>query len=58
MMSTNIILVSDELESYKVNEMIKELKTVDGVTSVVGLEDILGVRIPQSFLPSSLLDKI
>lgn len=58
MMSTNIILVSDELESYKVNEMIDELKEIDGVTSVIGLEDILGSRIPQSFIPSSLLEKI
>lgn len=58
MMSTNIILVSDHLESYKVNEMIQELKNVDGVTSVVGLEDIMGSRIPQSFLPSNLLGKI
>lgn len=58
MMSTNIILVSDTLESYKVTEMIKELKQVEGVTSVVGLEDILGSRIPQSFLPQDLIEKV
>lgn len=58
MMSTNIILVNDDLDAYKVNEMIKELKGVDGVTSVVGLEDILGARIPESFIPEDLLSKI
>ena len=58
MMSTNIILISDELEVYKVNQMIDELKRVDGVTSVVGLEDILGARIPQNFIPDDLLEKI
>ena len=58
MMSTNIILVNEDLDAYKVNEMIKELKGVDGVTSVVGLEDILGVRIPESFIPEDLLSKI
>ena len=58
MNSTNIILVSDKLEGYKVEEMIDELKEVKGVTSVVGLEDIVGSRIPQSFIPSELLEKI
>ena len=58
MMSTNIILVRDDLEAYKVDAMIDELKGVDGVTSVVGLEDLLGPRIPQSFIPSDLLEKI
>ena len=58
MMSTNIILVRDDLEGYKVNQMINELKKIDGVTSVVGLEDILGVRIPQNFIPQDLLEKI
>ena len=38
MMSTNIILVKDDLEGYKINQMIEELKNIDGVTSVVGLE--------------------
>lgn len=58
MMSTNIILVKEELDAYKVNEMIKELKGVDGVTSVIGFEDILGARIPESFIPDELLSKI
>lgn len=58
MMSTNIILVRDDLEDYKVAQMIDELKEVNGVTSVVGLEDILGVRIPQRFIPQHLLEKI
>ncbi|WP_303188520.1 RND family transporter [uncultured Clostridium sp.] len=58
MMSTNIILVRDDLEGYKINQMIEELKNIDGVTSVVGLEDILGARIPESFIPKELLKKI
>ena len=58
MMSTNIILVRDDLEGYKINQMIEELKNIDGVTSVVGLEDILGARIPERFIPKELLKKI
>ena len=58
MMSSNIILVDEDLDGYKVNQMIKELKSVDGVTSVIGLEDILGPRIPESFIPEELLNQI
>lgn len=58
MMSTNIILVKDSLEPYKVTNMIKELKNIDGVTSVVGLEEFVGERIPQNFIPNNLLESI
>lgn len=58
MMSTNIILINEDLPSYKVNEMIKELEEVKGVTSVIGLEKIVGARIPESFIPEEFLKKI
>lgn len=58
MMSTNIILINENLPSYKINEMIKELEEVKGVTSVIGLEKIVGVRVPESFIPEELLKKI
>ncbi len=58
MMSTNIILINEDLPSYKVNEMIKELEEVKGVTSVIGLEKIVGARIPESFIPDEFLKKI
>lgn len=58
MMSTNIILINEDLPSYKVNEMIKELEEVKGVTSVIGLEKIVGERVPESFIPEEFLKKI
>ena len=58
MVSTNIILVSDDLDRYKVKEMVKELNNVDGVTMAVALESVLGSRIPENFLPNELLEQV
>ena len=58
MVSTNIILVRDDLDRYKVKEMVKELNNVDGVTMAAALESILGSRIPENFLPNELLEQV
>ena len=58
MVSTNIILVSDDLDRYKVKEMVKELNNVDGVTMAAALESVLGSRIPENFLPNELLEQV
>lgn len=58
MVSTNIILVRDDLDRYKVKEMVKELNNVDGVTMASALESVLGSRIPENFLPNELLEQV
>ena len=58
MVSTNIILVSDDLDRYKVKEMVKELNNIDGVTMAASLESVLGSRIPENFLPNELLEQV
>lgn len=58
MVSTNIILVRDDLDRYKVKEMVKELNNVDGVTMATALESVLGSRIPENFLPNELLEQV
>ena len=58
MVSTNIILVRDDLDRYKVKEMVKELNNVDGVTMAAALESVLGSRIPENFLPNELLEQV
>lgn len=58
MVSTNIILVRDDLDRYKVKEMVKELNNVDGVTMAAALESALGSRIPENFLPNELLEQV
>lgn len=58
MTSTNMILIKDTLDNYKVKEMTGELEQVDGVSSVIALEKILGPRVPESFVPKDLLEKV
>jgi len=58
MTSTNMILIKDSLDNYKVKDMADELEQVDGVSSVIALEKILGPRVPESFVPKDLLEKI
>ncbi len=58
MTSTNMILIKDSIDNYKVKDMADELEQVEGVSSVIALEKILGPRVPESFVPKDLLDKI
>lgn len=58
MVSTNIILVRDDLDRHKVKEMVKELNNVDGVTMAAALESVLGSRVPENFLPNELLEQV
>lgn len=58
MTSTNMILIKDSLDNYKVKAMADELEQVEGVSSVIALEKILGPRVPESFVPKDLLEKI
>ncbi len=58
MTSTNMILIKDTLDNYKVKAMADELEQVEGVSSVIALEKILGPRVPESFVPKDLLEKI
>ena len=58
MVSTNVILVRDDLDRYKVKEMVKELNNVDGVTMAAALESVLGSRVPENFLPNELLEQV
>ncbi|OXX82722.1 antibiotic ABC transporter permease [Paraclostridium benzoelyticum] len=58
MNSTNIILVKDSLDSYKVEQMIKEIENLDGINSVVALEKIIGPAIVEDILPSDLISSV
>ena len=54
MNATHMVLISSDLKSNKVNEMLKELEKVDGVQWALGLESVIGPNIPQSMLPESI----
>jgi len=56
MNSTHMILVPDTMESKKVAELSEELKQIDGVKSVLGVDAIVGSEIPRELIPQKVLD--
>ncbi len=52
--STHMVLVSADLSPKSVRSMIEEMEQVDGVKYVLGLESVLGSRVPEEILPDSI----
>lgn len=52
--STHMVLVDSQLPSKSVRSMIDEMEDVDGVKYVLGLESVLGSRVPEEILPDSI----
>lgn len=53
--STNIVLIDSKTSAKDVSQMIDDLKKVDGVGNVLGLEGVLDSTIPESFIPKDLI---
>lgn len=52
--STHMVLVDAGVPSKSVRSMIREMEKVDGVKYVLGLESVLGSRVPEELLPESI----
>lgn len=52
--STHMILVDAGLSQKNVKSMIREMEQVEGVRYVLGLESVLGSRVPEEILPESV----
>ena len=52
--STHMLLVDASVPSKNIYSMIKEMEQVDGVKYVLGLESVIGPRVPEEILPESL----
>lgn len=52
--STHMVLVSTDTPDKDVRSMIKEMEQVDGVKYVLGLESVIGSRVPKEILPDSI----
>ena len=52
--STHMVLVDAGLSPKSVKSMINEMEQVDGVKYVLGLESVVGSRVPQEILPNSI----
>ncbi len=56
--TTHMVLVDSNLDSNASHEMCSELEKVKGVKYVLGIESLIGVRVPQEFLPDELISKL
>ena len=52
--STHMLLVDKNLSPKSVRDMMKEMEQVDGVKYVLGLESVIGPRVPEEVLPESI----
>ena len=52
--STHMVLVDAGLSPKSVKNMINEMEQVEGVKYVLGLESVIGSRVPQEILPDSI----
>lgn len=52
--STHMLLIDAGLPSKTVRAMIGEMEAVDGVKYVLGLETVIGSRVPEEILPDSI----
>ena len=52
--STHMILVDSNLSAKSVKSMMNEMDAVPGVKYVLGLESVIGSRVPQEILPDSI----
>ncbi len=49
--ATHMVLTSAELPVKEKKEMMEKMEGVDGVKTVLGMETVLGSRIPREFIP-------
>ena len=54
--STHMLLVDADLPAKEVRSMSREMEKVDGVKYVLGLESLIGSRIPEEVIPESLTE--
>jgi predicted RND superfamily exporter protein len=56
--TTHLVLTSSNLDSKAAHDMNKELEKVKGVKYVLGIESLVGSRVPEEMLPQKLLNKL
>lgn len=58
MSTTHLLLVDSDVSQKDVRKMTDEMKQVDGVTDVFGVDSFLGADIPESILPPETLSLV
>lgn len=52
--STHMVLVDANLDQKSVKNMMKEMEEVNGVKYILGLESVIGSRVPEEVIPDSI----
>lgn len=55
MATSHFIIVDDSVDAYKLVKMENEIKSLDGITSVVAYNNFVGSGIPDSMIPEKIL---
>ncbi len=58
MNSAYMLLVDKNLDSASMNQMLKEIKSTDGIISVLSADSLIGPSIPREFIPEDALSKL
>ena len=58
MSTTHLLLVDSDVSQRDARDMAEEMKKVDGVKSVVGIDSLLGADIPESIIPEDILSNL
>ena len=58
MKSTHILLVDSHMPQKNMNNMISDLKEVDGVNAVLGVGSVLSSSVPTAIIPNKLRDQL
>ena len=58
MATTHLLLVDSDVSQKDVRDMTKEMRQVDGVKSVIGIDSLLGAGIPESIVPDDVLSLV
>ena len=58
MATTHLLLVDSDVSQKDVRDMTEEMRQVDGVKSVIGIDSLLGAGIPESIVPSDILSLV
>ena len=58
MATTHLLLVDADVPAKDVRDMTEEMKQVDGVKDVIGIDSLLGAGIPESIVPKDVLSLV
>ena len=56
MASTHFVIVDDSLPRYELESMESEIEELDGISSLLAYDKIIGSSIPDSFIPQQIKD--